>query len=513
MKKASINDGRPSEHTAVTALVVGGGFGGLAAGIYMKKAGIHDFRIIEQAEGLGGTWWDNHYPGAEVDVHSHLYSYPFKRFDWTRTHARQPELQRYITELVDEHDLMPHVSLSTRVVEAVWDEDQQSYAVSLSTGEVVTARVLVSAVGLMNVPRYPDWPGFDDFKGPLFHTSRWEHEHDLTGKRVAVVGVGSSGAQVVPAIAPIVEKLYLYQREPGWVLPKGDRDYTPEERLQHSKQSEWSRRRERTKLFIALMRTQAFARTHSPDTKRNQAAKARALAYIDEVFADRPDLKAALTPSYPFAGKRTVTSSDFYPALLRDNVELIPRAVASVTPTGVVDSAGVETPVDVLVMATGFQQTNVLSSLPVFGREGRSLHDIWGLEPRALLGITVPGVPNFFMIYGPNTNGGEIFMNHRCQIRWAIRSIKRLQRSGGAIEARQRPFEMLDKWIQGRMETTSWVQANNYYKSSTGRVVTQWPFDALTYNVLTRAFYRVGNKHVRARPWWRRTRNRSSTGN
>lgn len=492
-----VNDGQPSSRSTVTALVVGGGFGGIAAGIYMKKAGIHDFRIIEQAAGLGGTWWDNHYPGAEVDVHSELYSFPFKRFDWSRTHARQPELQRYIGELVDEYDLLPHVSLSTRVIEAVWDEDRLSYDVSLTTGEVVTARVLVSAVGLMNVPRYPDWPGLDEFGGPHFHTARWEHEHDLTGKRVAVVGTGSTAAQVVPTIAPIVERLYLYQREPGWVLPKGDRDFTPEERLQRASESELSRRRARTKLFIALMKSQAFARTHSPNTKRNEMAKARALAYIDEVFADRPDLKAALTPSYPFAGKRTVTSGDFYPALLRDNVELIPHAVARVTRTGVVDAAGVETPVDVLVMATGFQQTNVLSSLRVVGRGGRSLHDIWGSEPRALLGITVPGVPNFFMLYGPNTNGGEIFMNHRCQVRWAIRSIKRLQRSGGTIEARERPFEMLDRWIQGRMQTTSWVQANNYYKSSTGRVVTQWPFDALTYNLLTRVFYRVGNKRVR----------------
>jgi cation diffusion facilitator CzcD-associated flavoprotein CzcO len=490
---------KPSDLTKVSALVVGAGFGGLGAGVYLKRAGIYDFRIVEQADGLGGTWWDNHYPGAEVDVHSHLYSYPFKRFDWTRTHARQPELQRYINELVDEHDLMPHISLSTRVLEAVWDDDQQSYLVPLSTGEVVTARVLISAVGLMNVPQYPDWPGLDDFKGPHFHTSRWEHEHDLTGQRVAVVGVGSTGAQVVPTIAPIVEKLYLFQREPGWVLPKGDRDYTPEERLAYAHESEWSRRKARTKLFIGLMRTQAFARTHSPNTKRNEKAKAFALAYLDQVFADRPDLKAALTPQYPFAGKRTVVSSDFYPALLRDNVELIPRGVASVTPTGIVDSGGVETPVDVLVMATGFQQANVLGSLPVVGREGKSLHDVWGAEPRALLGITVPGFPNFFMLYGPNTNGGEIFMNHRSQIRWAVRSIKRIKRRGGTIEARTRPFEIVDNWIQSRMKTTSWVQANNYYKSSTGRVATQWPFDALTYNLLTRVFYRVGNKHVRAR--------------
>jgi cation diffusion facilitator CzcD-associated flavoprotein CzcO len=169
------------------------------------------------------------------------------------------------------------------------------------------------------------------------------------------------------------------------------------------------------------------------------------------------------------------------------------------TRTGVVDASGAETPVDVLVMATGFQQANVLSSLRVVGRSGRSLHDIWGAEPRALLGITVPGMPNFFMLYGPNTNGGEIFSNHRAQAQWAIRSIKRLQRHGSTIETRERPFEVFDRWLQRSMSKTSWVEANNYYKSSTGRIVTQWPFDAFSYRVLARIFYRIGLKHQRTR--------------
>jgi cation diffusion facilitator CzcD-associated flavoprotein CzcO len=483
----------------MTALVVGGGFGGLAAGIYMKKAGIRDFRIIEKAAGLGGTWWDNHYPGAEVDVHSHLYSFPFKRFDWSRTHAQQPEIQRYIKDLVDEYDLSPHVSLLTTVVEAVWEEDAQRYRVSLSPGGVVTARVLISAVGLMNVPRYPDWPGLEDFKGPKFHTARWEHQHDLTGKRVAVVGTGSTSSQVVPSIAPVVEKLYLFQREPGWVLPKGDRDYTLEERDDFANESALKRRSRRAKHYLTMMRSQAFAGMHRPDMKVNQRLHEMALAYIDSMFAERPDLKEAVTPKYPYGGKRTILNGTFYPALLRPNVELIPRAVVRMTRNGVVDAGGVETPVDVLVMATGFQQANVLSSLRVVGRSGRSLHDIWGAEPRALLGITVPGMPNFFMLYGPNTNGGEIFSNHRAQSKWAIRSIKRLQRRGGTIETRERTFEIFDRWLQKSMSKTSWFEANNYYKSSTGRIVTQWPFDAFSYRVLARIFYRIGLRHQRTR--------------
>jgi cation diffusion facilitator CzcD-associated flavoprotein CzcO len=489
----------PSSRSDVTALVVGGGFGGIAVGIYMKKAGIHDFRIIEKAAGLGGTWWDNQYPGAEVDVHSHLYSFPFKRFDWTRTHAQQPEMQRYIKDLVDEYDLSPHISLLTTVVEAAWEEDTQRYRVTLSPGGVVTTRVLISAVGLMNVPRYPDWPGLEDFEGPKFHTARWEHQHDLTGKRVAVVGTGSTASQIVPSIAPVVEKLYLYQREPGWVLPKGDHDYTSEERAKFAKQSALGRRALRAKYYLATFRAQVFAGMHRPDRKVNQRLQQKALAYIDSVFHDRPDLKEAVTPKYPYAGKRTILNSTYYPALLRPNVELIPRAVTRITRNGVVDASGVETPVDVLVMATGFQQANVLSTLRVVGHGGRSLHDIWGAEPRALLGITVPGMPNFFMLYGPNTNGGEIFSNHRAQATWPIRAIKRLRGRSGTIETRERSFEMFDKWLQKNMNKTSWYSANNYYKSSTGRIVTQWPYDAFTYRVLVKIFYRIGLKYQRKR--------------
>jgi cation diffusion facilitator CzcD-associated flavoprotein CzcO len=489
----------PATRSKVTALVVGGGFGGLAAGIYMKKAGIHDFRIIEKSAGLGGTWWENHYPGAEVDVHSHLYSFPFKRFDWSRTHARAPEMQAYVKELVDDNDLSPHVSLLTTVIEAVWDDELEGYRVTLSTGEVVTARVLISAVGLMNVPRLPDWPGLDEFEGPAFHTARWEHEHDLTGKRVAVVGTGSSSTQVVATIAPMVDQLYVYQREPGWVLPKGDRDYEPEERASLAKVSELKRRWMRAKHYMLLMRAQAFARMWRPATKLNQQAQGRALAYIDQVFADRPDLKEAVTPKYSFAGKRTILNGEFYPTLLRPNVELIPRAVSRLTRSGVVDSAEVETPVDLVVMATGFQQANVLRSLRVVGRSGRSIHDIWGAEPRALMGITVPGFPNFFMLYGPNTNGGEIFGNHRAQVDWAVRSIKRLERRGGAIDTRKLPFALFDRWLQWGMRKTAWVGAKNYYKSTTGRIVTQWPYDALTYRVLARVCYYVGLRNPRKR--------------
>ena len=211
-------------------MVVGAGFGGIAAGVKMKRAGIHTFTIYESSLGIGGTWWDNTYPGAEVDVGSHLYSYSFKPHDWTRTHAKQAELQKYLEETVDEYGLRPHLRLGVAVESATWDDDRHVWTVRLDDGTTDEGHVLISGVGFLNVPRYPDWPGLDGFEGAKFHTSRWEHQHDLTDQVVAVVGTGSTATQIVPAIQPIVRRLYVYQREPGWVMPKGDRDFTPEER-------------------------------------------------------------------------------------------------------------------------------------------------------------------------------------------------------------------------------------------------------------------------------------------
>jgi cation diffusion facilitator CzcD-associated flavoprotein CzcO len=224
-------------------VVVGAGFGGIAAGVKMKQAGIDTFTIYESSLGIGGTWWDNTYPGAEVDVGSRLYCFSFKPHHWTRTHAKQPELQKYLEETVDEFGLRKHLRLGVTVESATWDDERHVWTVRLEDGTLEQCHVLVSAVGFLNVPRYPDWPGLADFEGPAFHTARWEHHHDLTDKVVAVVGTGSSATQVVPAIQPIVKHLYVFQREPGWVLPKGERDFSDDERAALA--TRWRGRRER----------------------------------------------------------------------------------------------------------------------------------------------------------------------------------------------------------------------------------------------------------------------------
>ena len=266
--------------------------------------------------------------------------------------------------------------------------------------------------GLLNAINYPTWPGLETFRGPKFHTARWQQQHDLTGKRVAIVGTGCSAAQIVPAIAPIVGKLSVFQREPGHVVKKGARDFTPDERAKLCRP--WAYRLQRIRCFLATAEVRGRT-VPIPGSRLNTKLGNQALDHIKEVFRDRPELAERVTPKYPFHGKRIILSDDYFPALLRDNVALIPKAVARVTPTGVVDSDGVEHEVDVLVMATGFQSANFLANLEVTGRGGQTIHDYWNKEPRALLGTAVARFPNFYMLYGPNSNGGEIKVQLSCQ--------------------------------------------------------------------------------------------------
>ena len=470
--------------------VIGAGFGGIAAGVKLQRAGIHTFTIYESSLGIGGTWWDNTYPGAEVDVGSHLYCFSFKPHDWSRTHARQPELQQYLEDAVDEFGLRSHLQLGAMVESAEWDDDRHVWELRFADGRVDECDVVVSAVGFLNVPRYPDWPGLAGFEGPKFHTARWESEHDLAGKVVAVVGTGSSATQIVPAIQPTVKHLYVFQREPGWIMPKGERDFTADDRAVFARP--WRRRRERWRQRYLLERSLWRGHLYRPGTKVNEARRQFCLEYIERKFADRPDLREAVTPKYPYPGKRPIFASTFYSALKKANVELVPRAVASVTPTGIVDSDGSERAVDVIVLATGFKAANYLTRFRVVGRRGRTLQEQWAGEPRAFLGITVPGFPNFFMIYGPGTNGGEIVTMLESQAEYAVRAVKRMSRERvTAVEVKPSFEARWYRWLQRTMTGTSWTMSNNYFTSPTGKVVTQWPYGNMQYRALTKVLGRV----------------------
>jgi cation diffusion facilitator CzcD-associated flavoprotein CzcO len=463
--------------------VIGAGFAGIATAYYLSRAGIDNFLVYEKALGPGGVWWDSRYPGAAVDTPTHMYSFSFKRHGWTKSHADQAELQAYMAETIEGLGLGSHFRYNTPVKAIAWQEQSMAWLVQTDT-ETVRYDYVVSAVGLLNVPKLPDWPGMDSFTGKIFHTSQWDSSIQLAGKRVAVVGTGSTAAQVVPSIADEAEHVYVFQREPGWINPKPVHVYSEEE-LQRLKNPLFYKRA-RIKGYIDAAKSREGGDIHKEGSKANLAAMARCRTYINSVFKDRPDLAEAVMPSYGYFGKRPIKDSNFYPALLRENVELVPCSVASVTPEGLVDSLGKEREVDVIITATGFHANEYLRQLEVRGASGTEIHDFWKGEARAFLGMMVPGFPNFFMLYGPNTNSPVTLFMLETQAKFAVRAMRATRRRHArTVDVRRRTFDRYDKWMQDQMKNSVWSSSNNYFKTSSGRVVTQWPTNPLIYWALT----------------------------
>ncbi|MGB4138018.1 MAG: NAD(P)/FAD-dependent oxidoreductase [Microbacterium sp.] len=468
-------------------VIIGGGFGGIAVALELKRQGIESFTVLEAEAGPGGTWWVNTYPGSEVDLVSSLYSLAALNHNWTRTHATQPEILQYIEDVVDRFDLRRHFRFNTRVRDVVWSEVEQQYHLTTEDGQESTAQIVVSAVGTLSDPKPLDWPGVDSFRGRILHSQRWDHSLDLTGKRVAVIGVGSTASQIVPAIAPIVERLTIFQREPGWVLPKNARDYTPREMRTYS--SIWRRRWRRLKGFVRIEWAHQHNHVAVIGSKRAVKAERAARAYIGRVFADRPDLKEKVTPKYVFSGKRRVVSDDYYPALLRDNVELVDEPVAAFTETGIVTADGNEHPVDVVVAAIGYKASEYLSSIQVTGRDGLRLRDVWKEAAYAFYGLAVPGFPNLFIVYGPNTNGGgPITTMMERQADFIAAEVKRIaRRHYTAVEVSSEATEEFRAWMQNRLKDTAWARGNNYFKAPNGQIVTQWLDGSVYYGWLIRS--------------------------
>jgi cation diffusion facilitator CzcD-associated flavoprotein CzcO len=473
--------------------IIGGGLGGIAMAVKLQAAGYRDLQIFEKSDRAGGTWSANTYPGAACDVPSNFYSYSFRFRSWPRLHATQPEILDYIDDVVDHYGLRDSIRLGTAVRRAVWDDEEGGYQVESEAGPEGRFDVVVSAVGMLNVPNIPAWPGLDSFRGAAFHSSQWRHDVDLAGKRVAVVGTGSSAAQIVPAIAGTARRVTVFQRQPGWVLPKDERELSAEEMAFYSRPANVRRAR-----FKALFARHTFGSAKA-DSARNRAQEHAARAYLDRAVRD-PATRAALTPDYTYGCKRVVLSSDFLPAFNRPDVALVPRSVTRVTATGIVDDAGVETPVDMIVMATGFQATRYLSTVEIVGPGGRELHEAWGLDPEAFLGVSYPGFPNFFMLYGPNSNSAtsSIIFILEAQAQHIARQVRRLDHSGAVgIEVRRSLHDRFNAWVQRAASSSRWTAGcNNYQLSATGRVVTNWPFHAALYWVLTKVPVRAASRLV-----------------
>jgi cation diffusion facilitator CzcD-associated flavoprotein CzcO len=476
--------------------VIGAGLGGIAAAVKLRKHTSATFTIYEQSAGVGGTWFDNRYPGCEVDIHSHAYSYSFLKYDWPRTHATQPELLAYAEHVVARFGLKPHLRLNTRVTDLAWEESTSTYRLTTAQGDTAEYDVVISALGLLNVPRYPDWPGLDTFAGPCFHTSRWE-EHDLAGKSVAVVGTGSTAVQIVPAIAPAAGRVYVFQRQPGWIEAKQEREFTARERWVY-RHVPLAQRLHRARIFHQGNRR---FRGYDVNSRRQQRMRALCSDFVASSIVD-PAVRKAVTPDYPWGCKRPVISSTFYPSLNRDNVELVPQAVSRVTPAGVVDATGRERKVDVLILSTGFQPTRFLAGVDVKGRDGQSIHDAWRDRASAFLGITVPGFPNFFILYGPNTNGGtSVIAQLERQADVAVAAVRRLERGRKrSIDTSPAAAKWFVAWIDRRMATSASAMnagCHNYYHDPAGHNVTQWPAGHFTYALATKLVSRLGLRAAR----------------
>ncbi|GLY98619.1 monooxygenase [Actinoplanes sp. NBRC 103695] len=423
-------------------------------------------------------------------MHSHAYSFSFLKYDWPRTHATQPELLAYAEHVVDRFGLRPLLRLNTRVTGLVWEEASSTYTLSTEHGDSEEFDVVISALGLLSVPRYPEWPGLDSFTGPCFHTSRWE-EHDLAGKSVAVVGTGSTAVQIVPAIAPEAAQVYVFQREPGWVEPKNERDFTARER--------WIYRH--VPLAQKLNRARIFHngnrrfKGYDVGSRRQQRMREVCERFIATTVKD-PLTRAAVTPGYPWGCKRPVLSSTFYPSLNRDNVELVPHAVNRVLPGAVEDATGAVRDIDVLILSTGFQPTRFLAGLDVKGRDGRGLHDVWRERASAFLGITVPGFPNFFILYGPNTNGGvSVIAQLERQAEVVVRAVRRLSAARRVIDTSPVAARRFVEWVDKRLASNASAMnsgCHNYYHDGSGHNVTQWPGGHLAYALATKLVARFG---------------------
>jgi cation diffusion facilitator CzcD-associated flavoprotein CzcO len=477
-----------------TVAVIGAGFGGIGMGIALARAGLTDFTIYEKAADLGGVWRENTYPGAGCDVPSPLYSYSFAPHrTWPRRYSLQPDILAYLRRTAEEYGVTDRIRFGAEVTAAAYDEDTGRWRIETADGAVSHADVLVPAVGQLSRPVWPDLPGAGEFAGPAFHSARWDHDVDLAGKRVAVIGTGASAIQFVPRIQPEVARLTVFQRTAPYVVPKPDRAY-----------GRWHHR-----VYRAAPATQLAGRlgTWLVGELLNLAlTSVRPLArVVDLLFRvhlraqvrDRA-LRATLRPDYPIGCKRLLFSNEWYPALTSPNVDLVTAPIEAVTPTGVRTADGVEHPADVLVYGTGFRATDFLAPIDVRGLAGRSLADEWKDGARAYLGVAVPGFPNMFLIYGPNTNlGGSsiIYMMER-QTRYVVRLLRALaDRPGTGLDVREDVAERFDREVQARLGDSVWSACQSWYRDSGGRISTNWPGPVWEYDRRTRhaglADYRV----------------------
>ncbi|MGW2660421.1 flavin-containing monooxygenase [Nocardia tengchongensis] len=469
-------------------LIIGAGFAGLGMALELQRHGLTNFTILEKAADLGGVWRENTYPGAACDVPSPLYSWSFEpKSDWPRRFSQQRDIHDYMRTVAEKHDLPSKIEFGAEVVDAEFDEAGSLWRVRTADGVTRVADVLIPAVGQLSRPAMPNLPGIDSFTGAAFHSAEWDHSVDLTGKRVACIGTGASAIQYIPAIQPKVEHLTLFQRSAAWVLPKFDVEYTP---VHHAlfEHVPGARLAERFAIW-AFFEVMALALTDIPAIKTPVIAIAD--RHRDKQVPDAA-LRAKLTPDYAAGCKRGLFSNEYFPALSQPNVSVETTAIEAVTPNGIRTADGVEHPVDVIVYGTGFKGTEFLAPMNIYGLQGRKLADEWSPEgARAFLGMSVPGFPNLFLMYGPNTNvgSGSIIYMLESQSRYIRQVVEYLSRRPGlALAATPEADESWDAWLQRRLKDTPWNFCSSWYRNASGRITNNWPGATLLYRWKTTKF-------------------------
>jgi cation diffusion facilitator CzcD-associated flavoprotein CzcO len=460
--------------------IVGAGFGGVTAAVMLRRAGYDDLTVFEKAGRIGGVWQANTYPGLACDVPSHLYELSFApNPNWSRRYSPGAEIQAYMEDVARRYGVIERVRLGTEVKGAAFDEARGRWSLETSNGGH-EADVLITACGQLSVPRVPPIPGLGDFEGPAFHTARWRDDVELAGKRVAMIGTGCSSIQVGPAIQPRVAKLDVYQRTPGWTIPRMDYAYPP-----------FARR-----LFARLPLLQRLDRALNMafmETATTGITKRRWILRLFRRLAERqirsqiedPELRRKVTPSDELGCKRIMVTDDWYPTLTQPNVELITDRIETVTATGVRTGDGVERPADVIVLGTGFDTHGFVAPMEIAGRRGRTLADAWDGVPKAYLGITVPGFPNMFLLYGPNTNGGagSVIYTIEAGMQHVIAALRRLEQARAAtIELRPQAAEAFDRELREALAGTVWqTGCTSWYVDEQGNNPNNWPWTQTAY--------------------------------
>jgi cation diffusion facilitator CzcD-associated flavoprotein CzcO len=487
--RSARQQGRPTPMVAI----VGGGLSGLATAMQLVRSGVRSFTVIEQSEGVGGTWRDNTYPGSACDVPSHLYSFSFfPKSNWTRRFAEQPEILSYAEQCVEEFRLEPHLRLGTTVEEATFDEDDGRWHLSLHTPDgrdELAADTVIFACGQLNRPHVPPLDGLEGFTGPSWHSAQWDHSVDLAGTRVGVVGSGASAIQFVPRVAAVAAEVTIYQRSPNYVGPKKDRAYRDRTRTLFER-STVAALAYRWWIYWTLEMRWLWFRKDSWAGRKLGEMFAKGIR-ADVVSPRLPD--AAVVPDYPVGCKRVLISNDWYPALMRPTVTVTDLPIDHLEPDAVVTADGERHPTDVLVFGTGFSTTDFLAHIPVAGENGATLADAWKDGARAYLGTTVPGFPNCYLLYGPNTNLGHnsiLFMVER-QLNLILQAMALQARdlpapAEGAhpprVEVAEEAYRRDDERTQRLMAGTAWVAScHSWYKVASGRVTNNWPTWTVRY--------------------------------